>query len=173
MDRTPRLANLIRIILHAERRATLACSMPDDLNPPLQLRTGALIPRAALQLSAVTASGPGGQHVNRSNTAVELRIAVADLPLDAAERALLEQRLANRITRSGELRVEASGSRSQLRNRRTAEQRLVELVDDAIVPETERTATRPSRRARARARDERERAQRRTAERRWTPGSNE
>ena len=109
-------------------------------------------------MSAVTSSGPGGQHVNRSNTAVELRIAVADLPLEPEQRSLLEQRLANRITNGGELRVEASGSRSQLRNRRTAEERLVELVDEAIVPETERTATRPSRRARARARDERERA---------------
>jgi ribosome-associated protein len=143
--------------------------MSDALEPILQLRSGAVIPRAALHMSAVTASGPGGQHVNRSNTAVELRIAVADLPLDSEQRALLEQRLANRITNAGELRVEASGSRSQLRNRRTAEQRLVELIDDAIVPETERTATRPSRRARARARDEREREQRRTAERRWTP----
>jgi ribosome-associated protein len=147
--------------------------MPDDLGPVLQLRSGAVIPRAALHMSAVTASGPGGQHVNRSNTAVELRVAVADLPLEPEQRNLLEQRLANRITNSGELRVEASESRSQLRNRRSAEERLVELVDDAIVPETERTATRPSRRARARARDERERAQRRTAERRWSPGAND
>jgi ribosome-associated protein len=147
--------------------------MSDDHGPVLQLRSGAVIPRSALRMSAVTASGPGGQHVNRSNTAVELRIAIADLPLDPDQRALLEQRLANRITGSGELRVEASASRSQLRNRRTAEERLVELVEEAIVPETERTATRPSRRARARARDERERAQRRTAERRWSPGSND
>jgi ribosome-associated protein len=147
--------------------------MSDDQGPVLQLRAGTVIPRSALRMSAVTASGPGGQHVNRSNTAVELRIAVADLPLDPDQRALLEQRLANRITGSGELRVEASASRSQLRNRRTAEQRLVELVDEAIVPETERTATRPSRRARARARDERERAQLRAAERRWSPGSND
>jgi ribosome-associated protein len=147
--------------------------MSDDQGPVLQLRAGAVIPRSALRMSAVTASGPGGQHVNRSNTAVELRIAVADLPLDPDQRALLEQRLANRITGSGELRVEASASRSQLRNRRTAEQRLVELVDEAIVPETERTTTRPSRRARARARDERERAQQRAAERRWSPGSND
>ena len=147
--------------------------MPDDLGPLLRLRSGAVIPRAVLQMSAVTSSGPGGQHVNRSNTAVELRVAVADLPLDPDQRALLEQRLANRITNSGELRVEASGSRSQLRNRRTAEERLVELVDEAIVPETERTTTRPSRRARARARDERERAQRRTAERRWSPDAND
>ncbi len=137
------------------------------------LRSGAVIPRAAVRMSAVTASGPGGQHVNRSNTAVELRIAVGDLPLGPEQLALLEERLANRITNGGELRVEASGSRSQLRNRRAAEERLVELVDEAIVPETERTPTRPSRGARARARDERVRAQARTAARRWTPGAND
>jgi ribosome-associated protein len=145
--------------------------VPDD--PDLVLRSGAVIPRAAVRMSAVTASGPGGQHVNRSNTAVELRIAVADLPLAPEQLALLEERLANRITNGGELRVEASGSRSQLRNRRAAEERLVELVDEAIVPETERTPTRPSRGARARARDERVRAQARTAARRWTPGAND
>jgi ribosome-associated protein len=147
--------------------------MSDELDPVLRLRNGAVIPRRAIRMSAVTASGPGGQHVNRSNTAVELRIALEDLPLDDTERGRLAERLANRISNSGDLRVEASAHRSQLRNRRAAEERLVELVDEAIVPETERTATRPSRRARARARDEREREQRRTAERRWSPGVND
>ena len=50
--------------------------------------------------------------MNRSNTAVELRVAVADLPLEPEQRSLLEQRLAHRITNAGELPVEASGSRS-------------------------------------------------------------
>jgi ribosome-associated protein len=142
----------------------------EHADPVLRLRSGAVIPRTSLHLSAVTASGPGGQHVNRSNTAVELRIAIAELPLEPEQLALLEQRLSNRITNAGELRVEASGSRSQLRNRRAAEARLVELIDEAIVPETERASTRPSRGARTRAREAREHAQRRSAERRWSPG---
>jgi ribosome-associated protein len=143
--------------------------VPTDREPELRLRAGGVIPRDALSLRAVTASGPGGQHVNRSNTAVELRIALADLPLPAARLALVRERLAHRITREGELRVEASASRSQLRNRRDAEARLVALIDAAAVPETPRTATRPSRAARARARQAREHAQARTAERRWSP----
>jgi ribosome-associated protein len=142
----------------------------DPSGPALRLRSGAVIPRSVLQMSAVTASGPGGQHVNRSNTAVELRVAVDDLPLEPDRLALLRERLANRITAAGELRVEASASRSQLRNRRAAEERLVELVDEATVPPVPRTPTRPSRGARTRARAERELAQRRSAERRWTPG---
>jgi ribosome-associated protein len=145
--------------------------MPADATGPiLRLRSGAIIPRGILQMSAVTASGPGGQHVNRSNTAVELRVAVDDLPLEPERLALLRERLANRITGAGELRVEASASRSQLRNRRAAEERLVELIDEATVPPVTRTPTRPSRGARTRARATRELAQRRTAERRWTPG---
>ena len=141
--------------------------MRDELDPVLRLRNGAVIPRRAIRMSAVTASGPGGQHVNRSNTAVE------DLPLDDAQRGRLAERLANRISNSGDLRVEASAHRSQLRNRRAAEERLVELVDDAIEVEADRQPTRASRRARERARVARERDQRRTAERRWSPGSDD
>jgi ribosome-associated protein len=147
--------------------------MSDELDPLLQLRNGAVIPRRALRMSAVTASGPGGQHVNRSNTAVELRIAVDDLPLDDTQRAQLRERLANRINSVGELRVESSTHRSQLRNRRAAEERLVELVDDAIAVEADRQPTRASRGARQRARAARERNQQRTAERRWSPGSDD
>jgi ribosome-associated protein len=147
--------------------------MADELGPPLQLRNGATIPRRAIRMSAVTASGPGGQHVNRSNTAVELKIAVDDLPLDEQELAQLRERLANRIGKDGDLRVESAAHRSQLRNRRTAEERLVALIDDAIVPEVERQRTRASRGARQRARAERELNQRRSAERRWSPGSDD
>ena len=147
--------------------------MSDELDPVLRLRNGAVIPRRAIRMSAVTASGPGGQHVNRSNTAVELRIALEDLPLDDTQRGRLAERLANRISNSGDLRVEASAHRSQLRNRRAAEERLVELVDDAIEVEADRRPTRASRGARERARVARERDQRRTAERRWSPGSDD
>src|SRR3978361_1681140 len=119
--------------------------MPDDLGPVLQLRSGAVIPRAALHMSAVTASGPGGQHVNRSNTAVELRVAVEDLPLEPDRLALLRDRLANRINAAGARRGEASPPRSQLRSRRAAEERLVELIDEATVPPVVRTPTRASR----------------------------
>ena len=140
------------------------------VSDPLVLRTGVEIPRELLRLSAVTSSGPGGQHVNRSNTAVELTVPVDELPLKPEELARVRQRLANRISRAGELRVEASEHRSQLRNRRTAEARLVELIDDALTVEPERTPTRPSRAARARQRSERVRAQARRAGRRWSPG---
>src|SRR3954468_6635115 len=114
------------------------------MDDELVLRDGRVIPRRLLALSAVTSSGPGGQHVNRSNTAVELTLPVDELPLEPEELALVRDRLAARISRAGELRVEASEPRSQLRNRRAAEARLVELLDDALRVEPGRTPTRPS-----------------------------
>ncbi len=140
--------------------------MSEELGPPLTLANGTVVPRRLLRMSAVTAPGPGGQHVNRSNTAVELRITVAELPLSAGQLAQLRERLSARITKSGELRIEASDHRSQWRNRRTAEHRLIALIDAALVTLPERSATKPSRSALARRRADRERAQANRAQRR-------
>jgi ribosome-associated protein len=140
--------------------------MREELGPALTLANGTPLPRRLLRMSAITSPGPGGQHVNRSNTAVELRVAVDELPLSAAQEAQLRERLAGRITRSGDIRVEASDHRSQWRNRRTAEQRLVALIDGALATAPDREPTRPSRAAMARRRADRERAQARRAQRR-------
>jgi len=144
-------------------------SMREEVGPPLLLSDGTPVPRRLLRMSAVTSPGPGGQHVNRSNTAVELRVPVAELPLSVEQLALLHKRLGGRITRSGELRVEASDHRSQWRNRRTAEQRLIALIDGALMTTAQRAPTRPSRAALARRRADRERAQATRAQRRPPP----
>jgi ribosome-associated protein len=146
--------------------------MREELGPPLVLANGTPLPRRLLRMSAVTSPGPGGQHVYRSNTAVELRVPVDELPLSPDQLAQLRDRLAGRITRSGELRVEASDHRSQWRNRRTAEQRLIALIDGAIATVADRAPTRPSRAALARRRADRERAQAQRAQRR-PPGFDE
>jgi ribosome-associated protein len=140
--------------------------MREELGPPLTLADGTNVPRRLLRMSAVTAPGPGGQHVNRSNTAVELRVSVDDLPLSPEQLAQLRERLSARITRSGELRIESSDHRSQWRNRRTAEQRLIALINAALVTAADRTPTRPSAATLARRRAERERLQASRARRR-------
>lgn len=140
--------------------------MSEELGPPLTLSDGTPVPRRLLRMSAVTSPGPGGQHVNRSNTAVELRVSVDELPLSAEQHGRLRERLAGRITRSGELRVEASDHRSQWRNRRAAEQRLTSLIDGALATAADRAPTKPSRSALARRRADRERAQAQRAKRR-------
>ncbi|MEW6583695.1 MAG: peptide chain release factor-like protein [Actinomycetota bacterium] len=133
------------------------------------LPDGRGIPRAALQFSASRSGGPGGQHVNTSATRVEVRVAVEDLPLTAAEKRLVRERLAARVGADDALRVVASGERSQLQNRLDAERRLARLVAGAIRTVAPRVPTRPSRAARARRLADKAHRARRKAQRRARP----
>ncbi|GGF31564.1 alternative ribosome rescue aminoacyl-tRNA hydrolase ArfB [Subtercola lobariae] len=80
-------------------------------------------------------SGPGGQHVNTSDSRVELIWNVAgSAALSESQRAILLSRLARRLV-DGSLTVTASERRSQLRNRETALARLAEIVSVALAPD--------------------------------------
>jgi ribosome-associated protein len=106
------------------------------------------IPRAELTARATRSGGPGGQHVNTSSTRVELLWNVWESPtLFDDQRALLMNALRTRLSASGELRVVASDTRSQLRNRALAEKRLAEIVRRALVIKKARKKTRPTRSA--------------------------
>lgn len=103
-----------------------------------------VLPRAELRFRASRSSGPGGQHVNKSSTRVEVLWNVRasrSLPPELRERVL--QRLAGRIDRNGVLRVVTSGSRSQLENRKTALRRLESLINQAIRETKPRIPTAP------------------------------
>jgi ribosome-associated protein len=112
----------------------------------LLVRPGLMIPERALRLRFARGSGPGGQSVNTSDSRVELLYDVRQLPEPFRSRALA--RLAARLVDGGVLRVVAEDERSQLRNRRLAEQRLTELLRAATAaPPPARRPTRPSRAA--------------------------
>jgi protein subunit release factor B len=84
----------------------------------LEVTPSLRIPMAELDYRASRSGGPGGQHVNMSSTRVEVWWDVAGAPsLSEEQRALLLQRLANRLDSSGRLRLVSGTSRSQLRNR--------------------------------------------------------
>jgi len=105
-----------------------------------------VIPGDELAETFSRAAGPGGQNVNKVASKVELRWSpVASRALGAADRAWLLERLADRITSSGDLVVRASRTRDQARNRAEARERLVELVRAALVRPRKRVATRPGR----------------------------
>jgi len=90
-------------------------------------------------------SGPGGQHVNKAATAVQLRYDVnrADYLSDAAKMRL--RRLAgSRMNADGVLQIEASRHRSQERNRQEARQRLTVLLLRALEKPKPRRRTRPT-----------------------------
>lgn len=108
------------------------------------------VPVAELEFRASRSGGPGGQHVNTSATRVELWWDVAGSPaLTEEQRARLLERLAPRLDGTGRLRVVASASRSQLRNREAATERLRELVAGALTVPKVRRPTRPTRAAKA------------------------
>jgi ribosome-associated protein len=116
------------------------------------------LPLAELEFRASRSGGPGGQHVNTSSTRVELWWDVANSPtLSDEQRRRLVDRLATRLDGKGRLRVVAGGSRSQLRNREEATERLRQMVAAALVVPKARKRTRPSRAEKAGRREEKRR----------------
>jgi ribosome-associated protein len=92
------------------------------------------------------ADGPGGQHVNRTESAVELRFDVVNSPsLPEAVRARLLARRDRRLTADGVLVIQARRFRDQARNRDDARERLVEIIRGVLAPPKPRVATRPTR----------------------------
>jgi len=120
----------------------------------LPVRRGLTIPGNELREAASRAGGPGGQHVNKSNTRVTLRWNVREsgAPTDLQRRRLL-RRLAGKLTRTGDLVVHASRHRSRARNRELARERVAEIVRDATATTPKRVPSAPSRAARRRRLD--------------------
>jgi ribosome-associated protein len=117
----------------------------------IALGRGVVISMSELELRASRSSGPGGQSVNTTDSKVELRWDVRHSPaLTEAQRALVEERLASRITTDGVLVLQGQEHRSQHRNREAVIARLQSLVADALTPARARRATRPTRGAKER-----------------------
>ncbi|MEU9124344.1 alternative ribosome rescue aminoacyl-tRNA hydrolase ArfB [Streptomyces sp. NPDC048506] len=104
------------------------------MSGPYVIRGSVVLPEAELVWRFSRSSGPGGQHVNTSDSNVELRLDLVKteaLPPVWKERAL--ERLAGRLV-DGVLSVRASDHRSQWRNRETAAVRMAALLAEATAP---------------------------------------
>lgn len=95
--------------------------------------------------SFIHASGPGGQRVNKTSTAVMLRFDLRGSPsLPDAVRARAERLAGSRLTLEGVIVIQAQSHRSREANRRDALERLVELLARAAIAPVRRRPTRPT-----------------------------
>ena len=114
----------------------------------IEVSDSLVIPYSELDVRASRASGAGGQHVNKTSSRIEITWNVRESKAISEEkRAILTERLASRISGDGAVRVVASESRSQLRNRERAEARLAELIRRALTIRKKRKPTRRPRKA--------------------------
>jgi ribosome-associated protein len=89
-------------------------------------------------------SGPGGQHVNKVNTKVELRFDVKkSQALTDEEKDCILEKLSTRINQDGILIITAQRSRSQSKNKEIALEKFLELITDALTPEKPRIPVSP------------------------------
>ena len=96
-------------------------------------------------------SGPGGQHVNKAESRVELIWNLLDSScLDNRQKARLLINLGKRLTEKGELILASEKYRSQYRNKEDVVDRFLRLVSTALIPPKKRSPTRPTRASRER-----------------------
>jgi ribosome-associated protein len=113
--------------------------------PDVNLAPGVWIPDAALDYRAARSGGPGGQHVNKVETKIELRVELAAITgLSEGARERLRALAGHRLLPSGQLAIVAQESRHQFANKQLALEKLMALVASALVPPKPRRATRPT-----------------------------
>ncbi|MGH8949732.1 MAG: alternative ribosome rescue aminoacyl-tRNA hydrolase ArfB, partial [Acidimicrobiia bacterium] len=97
-----------------------------------------LIPESEIDERFDTSGGPGGQHANKSETAVTLRLDIAASSLPVEIKARLQRRLGDVVEAT------ASDTRSQWRNLEIARERLTERIERAMIQPKRRKKTKPS-----------------------------
>ena len=117
----------------------------------LELPGGVVIPEGEIGLEFSRSGGPGGQHVNKTETRVTLRWSVATSPsLPDHVRDKLLTRIAARLTKDGELLVSVDTHRERPRNVALGYERMQAILRDALVEQKKRRPTKPSRGAKER-----------------------
>ncbi len=101
-----------------------------------------------LKFKAVRSSGPGGQHVNKTATKIEVSLGITDsLAFSKEEKEILLRKLKTKISSEGILQLSCGETRSQHRNKGIVIDRLIELLAESLKKRKPRKKTKPSRRA--------------------------
>ena len=124
----------------------------------LEIAPGVSIDEKDIRESFVQASGPGGQHVNKNATAVQIQIDLTGIEgLRPDAKARLIRLAGKRISPEGLLTMTCQEHRSQYRNRQEAMTRIMGLIREALVRPKPRKKTKPSKSAKKRRLDEKTR----------------
>jgi ribosome-associated protein len=98
-----------------------------------------------LKFRTSRSSGKGGQHVNKVETRVELIFDVAaSRVLTDREKAMIKDRLSNKISNEGLFQVSSQAKRSQLLNRQEVTNKFIKLVEKALIPKKVRRKKKPT-----------------------------
>ncbi|HEX5052400.1 MAG TPA: alternative ribosome rescue aminoacyl-tRNA hydrolase ArfB [Planctomycetota bacterium] len=125
----------------------------------LVLRDGRVLPKDCFHVSFSRSGGAGGQHVNKTETKVDLRLdlAAAEAVLGPGDTARIREVLGARLDAEGRLCVVSSEHRSQFQNFEAAMLRMQSLLAAALVRKKRRIATRPTRGSQRRRVDDKKR----------------
>jgi ribosome-associated protein len=122
--------------------------MPSSGENSVYVNESLSIPRDELDVRVSRSSGAGGQHVNKTSSRVEIFWNIDNSrAITEEQRARLREKLSSRLTSDASVRVVASDTRSQTRNRELAEQRLAELVARSLIVPRKRKPTKPTKAA--------------------------
>jgi len=116
------------------------------------------IPAAELSFTASRSSGPGGQHVNTTDSRIQVRWNLeASTVFTDPQKERLRRALQSRLTESGDLILASEAHRSQRRNREEVVQRLAALIRENLTPPKPRKKTRPTRASKERRLEDKKR----------------